>query len=261
MMTEATPLSFRPGTMDEAIFHWVHTYNGYQLPNRFAGDDIILDIGAHIGSFSYAALERGAQHVFAFEAERSNYDCAARNLKPFGARVQVRNEAVWRSDQSVQVLSFTRSHEVENTGGGNVLWAQPGITVKAVAFDDVIREITEGGRKRVRMLKLDCETSEFPILLTSKSLHLIDSIVGEYHECQGKFDSNPIPDHARVAGVERFTIKELLHVLNSAGFDVRYARERNSRGRRTNIGPFFAHRPSRWNPLPLLRRLKQRLAA
>jgi FkbM family methyltransferase len=249
VMAQASTMTFRPGTLDESIFHAVSVKNEYRLPDSFEKDDLIIDIGTHIGSFCHAALERGANHVYGFEAEPANYECAMRNLRSFGNRVRIENRAVWRSDRPADTLRICHSHHSENTGGGNVFWSDGGTKVTAIAFDDIVRSVTNMGQSRVRMVKVDCETSEFPILLTSRTLHLIDSIVGEFHECGGVYDSNPIPEHARVEGYERFTIVELTTALRRAGFEVTHSRMRTPDGRDTNIGPFFAHRPGRRNRL------------
>jgi hypothetical protein len=99
--------------------------------------------------------------------------------------------------------------------------------------------VTDNGNKRVRMLKLDCEGSEFPILLTSQSLHLIDEIRGEYHEFGGEYDDRSIPEMARVSGYDRFTIAELTDALQRAGFSVE-----SDRSGKTRRGHFFATRAS-----------------
>ena len=52
------PFVFRPNTHDEEVFLAINTYHEYRLPERFHGDDVIIDIGSHIGSFCYAALLR-----------------------------------------------------------------------------------------------------------------------------------------------------------------------------------------------------------
>ena len=49
---------FRNGTLDQAIFNGVAVRNEYRLPARFAASDIIIDIGAHIGSFAQAVLSQ-----------------------------------------------------------------------------------------------------------------------------------------------------------------------------------------------------------
>src|SRR5487761_1969099 len=61
------PFQFRPGTCDEEIFRAVVKGNEYQLPESFATTDIILDVGTHIGSFSYACVLRGSCNVHTFE--------------------------------------------------------------------------------------------------------------------------------------------------------------------------------------------------
>src|SRR5665213_1913253 len=53
----------RPRTIDRRIFRHVVIDNEYALPDRFHPDDTILDIGGHVGSFSLAALRRGAGMV------------------------------------------------------------------------------------------------------------------------------------------------------------------------------------------------------
>lgn len=241
--------TFRPGTGDEELFSAVTVWNEYRLPTSFDADDIILDIGSHIGCFSYAALERGCNHVHAFEAFSKNYDCMVRNLAPYGDRVRTVNKAVWRSDRKVERLTFT-SFEDDNTAAGHVVGPQTGDGVEAVAFDDVVLDVTENGRKRIRMVKIDAEGSEFPILFTSRTLHLVDSLVGEYH-CYGEnYPYGPgedhffhrIPPHARVAGHDQFTHDELAVFLRRAGFDVTISPQPHLM---TISGWFFANRVSR----------------
>jgi FkbM family methyltransferase len=232
-------LGFRPGTYDARIFGEVCAGNEYRLPERLEPDDLIVDIGMHIGGFCLAALERGSHCVHGFEAEASNFACAARNLKHFEGRVHLHHKAVWRSDRNVGRLKFTGSPDQANTGGGGVIfWEGAGgfeQAVEVVRFDDVIRTLTNRGKQRVRLLKIDCEGSEFPILLTSRTLPLIDTIAGEFHEVGGEFDSHTIPERARVRGVPAFTMAALSSALERAGFRVTMTRQGQ-----THMGLFFA---------------------
>jgi FkbM family methyltransferase len=229
---------FRPGTCDEAVFRHLLEHDEYRMPERFGPADLVVDIGVHIGTFCYCALRRGAGHVVGFEAEPSNFECATRLLSEFGDRVRLANKAVWRSDdRSVARLPFFRSTDPLNTGGGSVVWSDGAGSVAAVPFDDVLGEVTEGGRRRVRMLKIDCEGSEFPILLTSKLLHLIDYIAGEYHEFNGEYDSQYIHEHARIPGFDRYTMVDLADHLRRHGFDVASVRHPGS-----HMGLFYATR-------------------
>ena len=49
--------------------------------------------------------------------------------------------------------------------------------VEPVPFDKVIEAVSQQGMRRISLLKLDCEGSEYPILLTSSRLDLVDEIV------------------------------------------------------------------------------------
>jgi len=237
------PFTFRPGTHDERIFQLARAAADYRLPDRFGSADVVIDIGMHIGGFCLAALDRGCRNLHAFEAEASNFACAQANLRSFGQRVCLHNKAVWRSDIPSASLKFTGCFVHANTGGGGLIfWENAGGVeqeVETVAFDDVIRSLCPGGR-RVRFLKIDCEGSEFPILLTSRLLDRIDTIAGEFHEVGGPFDSQTIPERARIAGVPRFTIEVLAGALERAGFQVEWTRNPES-----HIGLFHAERGPR----------------
>jgi FkbM family methyltransferase len=214
-----SPFHFRAGTWDEHVFRTVHDNNEYRLPDHLDADDVVIDIGMHIGSFCLAALERGSHCVHGFEAERGNYACAVRNLSPFGERVHCYHQAVFRSDRAGDRL-FHPGYAADgaNTAGGSVLWAGSGEEMKVVAFDDILRRLTEGGRRRIKLLKIDCEGSEFPILFTSRLVHLIDHIHGEYHE----IPAHNIPPASRLPGVAGFTRHELKRFLSGAGFEVEF---------------------------------------
>jgi FkbM family methyltransferase len=239
--------TFRPDTMDETMFNHIMAHDEYHLPDAFEPDDLVIDIGVHIGTFCYKVLQRGSNRVFGFEADQSNYECAARNLKRFEGRLTLRHAAVWRSDRAVESLKYTYSSDPTNTGGGTVVWGIGESHVPVIPFDRLLAEVTEGGRRRVRLLKLDCEASEFPILLTSRKLHLIEEIAGEFHEMAGDFDQNTIPDHVRIEGYNRYTIQELTDVLTRAGFAVTSERHGT-----TSLGLFHAVRPAGSVPRPAL---------
>ncbi len=217
------PFTFREGTTDEQVFLDVNDHDEYRLPKAFEPNDLIVDVGCHIGSFAYACLVRGAGSVHGFEAFSENYDCAVRNLRSFGDRIKLQNKAVWRSDTPIDSLSYSISGD-GNTGGGHVLGTKGGRRVDAISLDDLIREVTDDGRRRIRLLKMDCEGSEYPILLTSRMLHLVDFICGEFHNYTISHGRDhafyKVPEHARIEGYSRYTIDELADYLEDANFHV-----------------------------------------
>src|SRR6267378_416527 len=115
-------LAFRTGTEDQPIFFNVVVNNEYCLPETFAPDDIVIDIGMHIGSFCFAALLRGCTNVHGFEAERENFNLAVRNLQGFSDRVHIYHKAVWRSDRTGDALFSGQGNAEGNTGGGCILY-------------------------------------------------------------------------------------------------------------------------------------------
>lgn len=229
---------FRPNTHDKTIFDIVNKYNEYRLPSRFDSSDVIIDIGAHIGSFSYACLTRGVGKVHAYEAFVENAELASKNLKQFGKSAVVNQCAVWRSDRKGETLFFTESTDTQNTGGGNVWANKKGIAVPSVTLDEIISQIG----KSITLLKLDCEGSEFPILFTSKRLNKVNAICGEYHEFGGEYDKNQIPEQMKINGFERYTIVELTKFLEDQGFEVWNTRSTLPDGTPCNLGLFFAER-------------------
>ncbi len=242
------------------IFNGVVRFNEYRLPDRFESTDVVIDVGAHIGSFAYAAVQRGARRISCFEPDATNCQAAADHLRPYIDREDVRlfQQAVWRSDPNDDELrfdgyhafpaSFTGMAGLLNTGNGSVIWGL-GKPVPKIAFDAAIDSITEDGKNRVRLLKLDCEGAEWPIILTSRRLHLIDEIVGEFHEIGGPFleisEERPaVPLVFQSDRVTRFTIDELERCLREAGFQVSHRRHSRPDGAIEGLGLFFAARAS-----------------
>jgi FkbM family methyltransferase len=202
----------RPQTDDREIFEAVVEKEEYPLPQKFGDEDVLIDIGAHIGSFSYAVLERGAARVYAYEAHPVNHAITRKNLERFGTRAQCRNLAVWRSDVPSQTLFNDRLNNQSgpNTGGHAVVYNNDGLPIQTVGLDDILREATDGFRGRIRLLKIDCEGAEYPILFSAKHLNVIEEICGEYHE----IDPEVVPLRARVKGMpkklDRHALKNFL---------------------------------------------------
>jgi len=206
----------RSNTWDRSIYDCVVVENEYDLPDRFEGYDHILDVGCHVGAFSWACLERGAGRVYAYEANPESLALAAHNVctkYPGGFIPNV--GVVWRSDGGgVQELFYHRHPNPMNTGGGDVLHAEGDPVLAIHSFDGAVRRAANQW-KRVRLVKLDCEGSEFPILFTSSCLHMIDEIVGEYHLFDDLGD--------RFADLPPFTGQVLAEYLTDHGFTVSIA--------------------------------------
>jgi hypothetical protein len=69
-----------------------------------------------------------------------------------------------------------------NTSMG--LISDKGVEVECIKLDDILAQ-----HEKVRILKIDVEGSEYPILYTSKLLNKIDVILGEFHEMDNALES------------------------------------------------------------------------
>ncbi|MFO0925518.1 MAG: FkbM family methyltransferase [Gemmataceae bacterium] len=221
----------RTGTIDRRIFRTVVVDNEYRLPDRFDAADVLLDIGAHTGSFALAALRRGAGTVVCCEPDRDNFALLEDNLRPWTDRLRLRRAAVWRSDEPVASLCLHNPLDERNTGANQVTADATAASVPVAAFDALVDELTADGR-RLRLVKLDCEGAEWPILLTARRLDRVDALCGEYH-------LGSLPPLFDVAGHTPYSPALLAHHLEAQGFAVTV--EPLSRGV-TPVGLFFAQR-------------------
>jgi FkbM family methyltransferase len=166
------PRFARKWTNDAAIFRSVAVNHEYGTLS-FTGKKV-LDIGAHIGSFSILAVRSGATLVHAYEPNPENFRLLQMNCE--GLPVVLSRMAVWRSDEQVPALGLARSADMTNTGGGGVgqLVHHPE-PVSAVGLDTILKQ------QSFDIMKLDCEAAEYPILFTSKLFSHVPVIVGEFH--------------------------------------------------------------------------------
>lgn len=229
----AAPFRFRPGTIDAVVYRHVVTENEYRIPSSLDPQGLILDIGAHIGSFSALCWSAGARQIQAFEADPGNAELARENLAH--TAVEVIQKAVWRSDSAGMSLRHSGYTTMQddgpdpvglNTGGGHV-FATDGLLVDSVSLDQMI------GDRQVSLLKLDCEGSEFPILLTSRRLRQVRRIVGEYHVRQ------EVPPGFEIDGISRFSPGVLVDFLASHRFTVEINPHPDPRFS-AQVGTFFA---------------------
>lgn len=179
--------STRQDKWDANIFNSVVQHNEYTLPNSFSPDDVIIDIGAHIGSFAYACLIRNARRVIAFEPEATNYLMMTRSLKHFGDRLDVYRAAVGKQ-RGKCVMDFPTApppncsisfDDYKNNTGGFVARLKELGNIDVITLDDIVKDL---GEKTIRLVKIDTEGAEWEILENFTMIDRVQEIVGEYHE-------------------------------------------------------------------------------
>jgi FkbM family methyltransferase len=174
--------TFRQNACDAAVWASVVDRNEYRLPRRFRPEDVIVDIGAHIGSFSWACHLRGSRKIFAFEPDAENFALARRNLRGLPG-VKLEPAAVLDRDCAVESDGYPEDEAGINTGGATIrplaAWESGGrgrAQVRAHSIDGLLRQ-----HGRVKLVKLDCEGSEWPIVLGAREWGRVDAVCGEYH--------------------------------------------------------------------------------
>lgn len=167
---ELKPAVYRTQS-EKDTFYAVAVENEYKCPPLVASD-VVIDIGAHIGSFSYLARRLGSKNIYAFEIDPWHIEAALQNLKE-GLQgtepdIVLHHAAVVRGDEH-------RASEYHYNGAWNS-FAAVGPKVDSISLDEILAP-----HESVRFLKTDCEGCEFPILYTCTQLHKVQEIAGEYH--------------------------------------------------------------------------------
>jgi FkbM family methyltransferase len=198
---------------------WI--YSDVVLGNyyRFADDmsgELVLDIGAHIGFASIFAASLGADKVYAYEAHPSNYKRLLENTKSFGERIEAHNFAVWKSGVPSEYVYVGDHKDDCNMGGVTVHERDIGNPVKTIGLDEILTKIQSECGRYPTIIKMDCEGSEFPILLSSSLFHNSRSIVGEVHP-------NPAISLFCQVGYFGYATETLVRHLREHGYEVEHS--------------------------------------
>jgi FkbM family methyltransferase len=171
----------RGDTVDAEAVYEVLNSPYYRVARSLLDENaVVIDVGAHIGSFSILSVAQGAYRVLALEPIPSNYNLLVENvsLNDFQSEVQAFNVAAWSStDQREMPVAD------DSTGGSGFYYGKETVhktSVQCVRLGDLMDEEEV---QHCDLLKLDCEGAEFEILstLSPAAWRKIKSIVLEYH--------------------------------------------------------------------------------
>lgn len=215
--------TFRDGSCDRNVYINVVHNNEYRIPD-LQESDVVIDIGAHIGSFCYLAHQKGSRNIIGFEANRENALLARKHLESLD--IPVFHLGVWYEETTLYHSGYAQTTYELNTGGGSV-FASSGEKVDMIPLDSVLTAY-----ETVDVLKLDCEGSEWGILYNSKELQRVQFITMEYHEFA---ESLPYPgmdyNHTKIDTLHQY-LKHVWGFTNISTF----------RHGTSNLGMLFAQR-------------------
>ena len=178
----------------------VNVDRDYDVPGiDWAGLGAIVDIGAHVGTFTVWAASRSPRaRILAVEPNPETFAFLERNIRDNGLqdRVVAVNAAVG-PESGVATLEL-----VEHSLGTRL--ARAGTGTVAVNVETIPSLLAAAGMRDVDVLKIDCEGMEYEVFaaLDSDQLSRLAVIACEYH---------PEPGHS---------VAELDALLRSSGFKV-----------------------------------------
>jgi len=128
--------------------------DSYRLVDAEIRGKTVVDVGANLGMFSLRCVELGAKLIYAIEAQPAVYHLGLlNNIKGFPTIMPLL-AAVWDKDgETVTILNEHVGSKVKTDGDGD--------KVSTITLKTLIENIAENDM----VLKLDCEGSEFNILM------------------------------------------------------------------------------------------------
>jgi len=166
------------GTLLEVLWENVYRVGTFYTPKP---EDMVVDLGAHVGIYTFSVLRRFPCRVMALEPSAENIACLRKNLESFGEqRVQIHNLAVGGAAGRVRVetpKSTNRSHDARVIPGGDD-------DADAVDVIPLAAVLELAKCERIALLKMDIEGGEYDAFntLDDALLPRFERIAMEYHD-------------------------------------------------------------------------------
>ena len=149
----------------------------------FRPGDVVVDIGGHVGSVStWLGKAHPFLRIVTFEPLPPLFALLQRNLERNGVtNVTPLNMAVTGDGRDLEMVA----HFGTNTGGGTAqlryldMADHDHFVVPSTTLDRLFGDF---GIDRLKLLKIDCEGSEYEVLFSSRRIGDIEHVRGEFHE-------------------------------------------------------------------------------
>ena len=165
--------------------------NGNEYSNMFNIDfkegDIVIDIGANIGMVSILLAKKFPFiKIYSFEPVKTNYDNFVKNIKineVTDGIIKHFNKAVTKDGREISMIvnPINQGNSYINIYNTNYNLE---LNVESLTFTDILNE---NNIDKIKLLKIDCEGSEYEILynINKSILTNIEYIYGEFHSKGG----------------------------------------------------------------------------
>jgi len=186
---EGTKYVFRSNKFNHLMFNEIHIHGVYTLKNfQIHKNWTIIDIGAHVGFYSiYAAKKANFGKVYAFEPVTDNCKQLVNNIEINALKnIVVINKAVTQKTGYKKI--FIHSYHPGMHSFYPVYFDKKEknlVKVATISLNDIIKNFN---LKKINILKMDCEGSEYEIIFSSptKIFKIIDRIALEFHPLDSK---------------------------------------------------------------------------
>lgn len=132
-------------------------------------NDIVLDIGANVGAFTYSILEKNPKRVVCVEPSNTLINTLTKNVTKSSVKVEIVNAAVGQSTG------------VETITDQVVIYKNEGNEFNTVSFKDLTSALN---LDHIDFMKIDCEGGEYSVFTEENKdyiLNNISHISGEFH--------------------------------------------------------------------------------
>lgn len=161
-------VTLRPETRDNEVVAEMVEYESM----RFLADDVVLDIGGHIGLFARFAYERGVSRVWSVEPDAANAELHRKNLSDFPQHLLLQAAVVGGVANVIPLFTNPGRNKARHTILPTADYGQ--VQVAAINFCLLVHMV------RPTVLKVDCEGAEYNFYWAIQS-HVRELAV-EFHE-------------------------------------------------------------------------------
>lgn len=159
--------------------------NVYQKFFEVEPGDVVLDVGASVGPFTWSIADRKPSKVYCLEPEKDLFGTLQRNLATTGLDVTIINKGLSAKNGINYLSGLYDENKVEISDGTD------GTMVDTINFHTLVRE---NNITQIDFLKTDCEGAEYDIFNDANFDWIVKNvkkIAGEFHlntpELKAKF--------------------------------------------------------------------------
>lgn len=172
-------IKLRTKSTDLQAFANVWIINEYKIKGfEILDNDIIIDIGGHIGLFAlYASVMSPKGKIISVEPHPQNFLLLKENITENNLNnIVLVNKAISDSNKNIELFIDTfddSAHSIYDNGRNS-------IQIKGITLEEIMNN---NQISKCDMLKIDCEGAEFKIIesLSDSDLLKIDKLCLEYH--------------------------------------------------------------------------------